>query len=324
MITLSLPPRAAEQVDFRLSPLAEAVHSWHVLAEPAHHALQLPWVRRCRSLPSDLRADLRRWSWLVRDYVPALFEAGSGTFDDELRGVAKLAPADVSAELAEAVRVNQPDEPELWLDRVRTEPMELFREVLDVLRRYWETAFADEWASLEPRLDAAASTASSRGVLSVLRDMRPAIGLGDHEVILDRPHHHTVHAPASGPIVLTPSFYAWPHVRVTCDEPWPLRLTYPVVPVSRRGRRSELLSGLRALASEPRLAILHELRDQPRSTQELSGLLDLAGPAVSRHLQQLLQAELVRTRREGYYQLYELRKDALCDLADQLRTLADN
>lgn len=323
MIVLRMPADAAEHICFELSPLTELVHSWHVLATPGHHALQLPWVRRCRDLPSDLRTDLKDWSWVVRDYVPALFDAGAGalvaSFDDELARVADLPAEQVAHDLTEAAKMNgAPPE---------TKPAEVLTRLLDLADRYWHAAFAEEWRRLEPRLlDAVAEAgqAMPAGVLPLLGTLAPAIRVDGRTVVLDRPHDHKVDVAQRGPLRLTPSFYSWPHVRVTCDEPWPLRLTYPVVPPSPRARRAEpakVLARLRALAAQPRLDILRLLREQPRSTQELSGLLGMSGAAVSRHLRMLLDADLVTTHREGYYVLYRPVPLALDDLAAQLTTL---
>ena len=328
-----MPPLAAEHVSFALSPLAEAVHSWHVLVAPGHHALQLPWVRACRELPAELRGALRTWGWVVRDYVPALFEAGAGTLDhtfaEERDLVAALPPDRVARDLAEAVLVNAGNDPAL-LARVDADPVGVLAEILDLVDRYWAEAFAAEWQHLEPQLldaIAAAGRALPGGVLPLLRELTPAIRLDPrhHLVHLDRPHDHEIDVAERGPLRLSPSFYTWPHVRVTCDEPWPLRLTYPVVPPSPHARRqepAELLAGLRALGAPPRLEIVRLLGWQARSTQELAGLLGLSGAAISRHLKLLLDAGLVRTRREGYYVLYELVGDRLLTLGHEVRRLA--
>lgn len=329
-----MPPLAAEHVSFELSALAEAVHSWHVLSAPGHHALQLPWVRRCRELPATLRAALKDWSWVVGDYVPALFEGAAGLepgYADERAAIART-PADaVGADLTEAILVNAGGDPTLRA-RVDAGPAEVLAAILDLLDEYWEVAFAQEWRHLEPQLlDAVADAgrALPGGVPTLLRALAPAIRLDGRRglLLLDRPHDHHVEVAERGPLRLTPSFYAWPHVRVTCDEPWPLRLTYPVVPPSPRARRTgpaELLAGLRALAAQPRLDIVRLLIEQPRSTQELSGLLGLSAAAVSRHLGLLLAAELVRTRREGYYVLYEPVGQRLAELGDEIRSLNVN
>ncbi|RSM70113.1 hypothetical protein DMB66_09650 [Actinoplanes sp. ATCC 53533] len=90
---------------------------------------------------------------------------------------------------------------------------------------------------------------------------------------------------------------------------------------ARRQEPTELLGGLRALGAQPRLEIVRLFGAQPRSTQELSGLLGLSGAAVSRHLRQLLDAGLVRTRREGYYVLYEVVAHRLVALGQAIRGL---
>jgi DNA-binding transcriptional ArsR family regulator len=331
VISLRMPPLAAEHISFELSALGEAVHSWHVLSAPGHHALQLPWVRRCRELPAPLRGALKDWSWVVGDYVPALFEAAAGlepSYAEERALIARTPTDAIGADLSEAVLVNAGDDPSLRA-RIDAGPAEVLAAILDLLDDYWEAAFASEWRHLEPRLldaVAAAGRALPAGVPSLLRALAPAIRLDARRglLLLDRPHDHHVEVADRGPLRLTPSYYAWPHVRVTCDDPWHPRLTYPVVPPGPHARRTgpaELLAGLRALGAQPRLDIVRLLVEQPRSTQELSGLLGLSGAAVSRHLKLLLAADLVRTRREGYYVLYEPVTQRLSGLGDEIRDL---
>jgi len=329
-----MPPVAAEHVSFELSALAEAVHSWHALVEPGHHALQVPWVRRCRDLPVNLRVELRQWAWVVREYVPALFEAGAGLLDrgysDERRLVAELPLDQVGPDLAEGAMRNGAG-PE-WDRRVRDDPGGMLASILRILDDYWAEAFAVEWERLEPQLlDAVTETGKTlpAGVMAMLGTLAPALRLDVPRrlVLIDRPHDHDVEVAERGPLRLTPSFYAWPHVRVTCDELWALRLSYPMVPPSPHARRTQpaqLLAGLRALAADQRLEIVRLLSQEARSTQELAGLLGLSGPAVSRHLKLLLDAGVLRARREGYYVLYEVQGDRLIDLAYDIRHLGSS
>jgi DNA-binding transcriptional ArsR family regulator len=195
--------------------------------------------------------------------------------------------------------------------------------VLDLVQRYWRAGFAEEWRHLEPRLLDAVGDAGSAlpdGVPPVLGALIPDGTVGPESFALNLPAEHRIDVAERGPLRLTPSFFAWPHVRVTCEEPWPLRLTFPVMPGARRQRAepATVLTRLRALAAQPRLDILRLLREQPRSTQELSGLLGMSGAATSRHLRQLLSADLVRTQREGYFVLYRVAPRTLDDLAAQL------
>jgi hypothetical protein len=43
---------------------------------------------------------------------------------------------------------------------------------------------------------------------------------------LDIPHDHHVPLGPDNQLLLVPSVYVWPHVRINCDPPWPLVLIY--------------------------------------------------------------------------------------------------
>ncbi len=71
------------------------------------------------------------------------------------------------------------------------------------------------------------------------------------------------------------------------------------------------LANLLATIAEPtRLRILNALASAPLFVSDLQALLDLPQPTVSRHLQLLRQAELVRDTPIGQFVLYRLRRDA--------------
>ncbi|MFB9516910.1 metalloregulator ArsR/SmtB family transcription factor [Streptomyces purpureus] len=149
---------------------------------------------------------------------------------------------------------------------------------------------------------------------------------GARTLRLDRPHHHDLTVTRARPVTFTASHYVWPHVRVTCDTPWPLRITYPALPLgpssaARPTSQEDTLTALRALAAAPRLRIVTHLAAQSRTTQELATLLGLSPSVISRHLHQLTQAGLTTSRREGYYVLYSLHPTRLDQLAAALTAL---
>src|SRR6516165_9232335 len=82
------PSQPLEQIRLATSKVMEAAHSWHVLADPSHHALHLPWVRACRQLPVGLRQQMRERSFAVRSYLPSFLEAGiahpDATIEEEI------------------------------------------------------------------------------------------------------------------------------------------------------------------------------------------------------------------------------------------------
>ena len=75
-----------------------------------------------------------------------------------------------------------------------------------------------------------------------------------------------------------------------------------------------------SLADETRLRALRYLRGHPRSTQELSALVGVSEPTLSKHLHKLEAAGVLRSRREGYYLLYEM----AIDLGEDLRVKVDD
>ncbi|WP_237749617.1 ArsR/SmtB family transcription factor [Streptomyces sp. SS] len=352
---------AEEQLAFTTSPLLEAVHSWHVIAGPGHHALHLPWVRRCRELPTALRRLMREHSFVVADYIPAFFESRAddldASFEEQLTAIRSVPPEHLAAELAQTIvdttryhgrdlvrdaatrdralaelDETAPDRAET-LRGVLTDPTPVTEAALTALQDYWDAAFGAEWERIEPSLHHALAQAGRRiahgGVLPILRTLIPQIRIDPRQRLLrlDRPHDHDITVTEAQPVTFTASHYVWPHVRVTCDEPWPLRVTFPSVPLGpapATASREEILTALRALAAAPRLQIAESLSGQSRSTQELATLLGLSESVVSRHLKQMTQAGLMTTRREGYYVLYSLDHRRLNRIANALIRLADS
>ncbi|MFI8221410.1 DUF5937 family protein [Streptomyces sp. NPDC085932] len=350
---------AEEQIGFTMSPLLEAVHSWHVLAGPGHHALHLPWVRRCRELPAALRRQMREHSFVVADYIPAFFECRAddheATFDEQLAVVRSLPPEDLAVELSQtivdttryrgrdlihnaAVRDAALAEVELVdprrAERLRSivaDPAPVLEAALAVVEDYWSAAFVSEWERIEPQLHYALARAGRRivheGVFPMLRTLTPQIRIdpGRRLLHLDRPHEHDITVTHERPVTFTASHYVWPHVRVTCDEPWPMRVTFPAGPLTpepQSASQEEILTVLRALAAAPRLQIVAALSEQSRSTQELATLLGLSESVISRHLKQMTQAGLTTARREGYYVLYTISHTRLSQITTSLADLA--
>jgi predicted transcriptional regulator len=73
----------------------------------------------------------------------------------------------------------------------------------------------------------------------------------------------------------------------------------------------ELVSFFKALADSNRLKIVGLLAEKPYSVEELAALLGLKPPTVSHHLAKLVEAGLVTSRTESYYNIYQLDRSAL-------------
>lgn len=356
---------AAEDVDrvaFAYSPLLEALLSLHVLVEPKHHPLQHPWVREMRRLSPPLKRGIQAFSFLYRNVFPDCFLPTPNeeypTFEGELARLRGLDTTTIAYEFTrplydhggQAPRDPGLDDPALRevilergashsrhspdvLQQLFENPRSVASELADLFERYWEEAFETEWGRVEPQLAETVALAGRQiaegGVYSLLLGLAPRLRVDAdrQEFGIDVPHDHTVEISAEKTLVLVPSVYVWPHVRINCDEPWPLTLVYATPLVAGRARRElaslELLRLLRALGDATRLRALKLIAERARSTQELAPLIGISEAGLSKHLRLLAQAGLVETRREGYYVLYSLVPERVRALSDALPSLVE-
>jgi DNA-binding transcriptional ArsR family regulator len=331
-IAFRLPASAAERVAFTYSPTLEAVLSLHVLVEPKHHPLQHGWVRAMRRLSPAFKREIEALSFVYRAYFPEFFfPLPSGSlqgFADELERIRQVDVALLQREYAIPFVGDGELDPARVPADVLDDPGGLHERVLRLLEDYWEQAFAAEWDRIEPELAASVDSAgrqiASGGVYGLLRGLFPEVRSDPVEgrFWLERDHEHEVTVGPGETLVLAPSAYVWPHVRVSCDAPWPFGLVFPARSIMREARPrippAQLVGVLRALADDTRLRALRLIAERPRSTQELAPLVGITEAALSKHLRALADAGLLERRREGYYVLYRLVEDQLDALAPSL------
>ncbi|WP_194903649.1 ArsR/SmtB family transcription factor [Catenulispora rubra] len=357
-ITFRIPASGTELVGFSYSPSMEAVLSLHVLMEPKHHPVQHAWVRAMRKLSPALKHEINALSFAFRTYFPEFFfPSPTGellSFEDELRRLRSADPELVQLEFAvalgaeplgggsgrdtavigkpevrrrlgeQAVAAGDQGLARMLLD----DPVALLERFLGMVERYWEEAFSQEWRRIEPELAKSVIEAGRQvaegGLYTLFRGLWPEVRSDPKagRLWLDQPHEHEVEITPQQPLVLAPSAYVWPHVRVNCDGPWPLGLVFPASSIVREARPrippAQLTGILRALADDTRLRVLRLVAEQPRSTQELAPLVGITEAGLSKQLRVLADAGLVERRREGYYVLYRLLSDHVAALAPSL------
>ena len=79
----------------------------------------------------------------------------------------------------------------------------------------------------------------------------------------------------------------------------------------------------KALSNGNRLVLLEFIAQGERGVDELAKVSELSVANTSQHLQQLRQAGLVQTRKEGLKVYYRLSGDDVIDLLDALRAVAE-
>lgn len=238
---------------------------------------------------------------------PLADHGGQPTVDEETRRIAVGRAAAGGDALREAVSMLLHD------------PVAFAHAFADLLADYWLAGFGEMWARIEEPLEH--SIAESRrqlaqdGVWAVLGRLprHCRVDYGRRELLIDLPHAHRVEVGSQRPLLLTPSFFVWPHLRVNCDLPWPLALVYTAPQVARdaepRVPEAELLRMLRAVADDTRLRVLRLIAERPRTTQELEPLVGLSRAGLSKALQRLAEAGLITPKRDGYYVVYHLASD---------------
>jgi DNA-binding transcriptional ArsR family regulator len=314
-----------------------------------------------RALPTSLRREISTLSFLYRWTLPNCIvpsaDADYDGFEAELARLRRLRIEVVAFELLRplydhggGVRparrriLGSPDVRTLALKRAGRlgaqarraaallfeDPERLVDRFFSLLEDYWEHAFAAEWTRIEPRIAESVEQAGRQiardGMYAFLLSLAPQLRVdpGGRSFGLDIPHEHRVPLGPDNPLLLVPSVYVWPHVRLNCDAPWPLAVLYRapfLVTDLRRPTPPQLVRLLKALADPTRLRILELLAKQPRSTQEVAQLAGLTEAGASKQLRQLASVGLLRTKREGYYVLYTLEGAKLATLSEELRAL---
>ena len=355
MITFVLPEGALERIAVAYSPLVEAFFSLDVLTDPKHHPLHHGWVRRCRRLPGGVKREVAFFSYYYDPYIPSPIATyptgGYPTFASELDRLLALDDETVRYEFSApfagqtAISAGYSPTDEKWrsialaraeeggvaeLARLALEsPRELVERLCAMLEGYWNAAFAAEWRRIEREValsvEFAGSELATIGIYGFLDslgfEVRTDRAAGRFS--FDRLHEHVVEIGPEEKLVLNPSYYLWPHVRVNCEAPWPYAVAYPT-PFSRRRARvrlppADLVKPLRALAHDVRLEIVRLVAAKPRTTQELAPLLRLTESAVSKHLHQLSDAGVLTSSRDGYYVLYRFEEGSVEALNSALR-----
>jgi len=355
VITFVLPEGALERIAVAYSPLVEAFFSLDVLTDPKHHPLHHGWVRRARRLAPALKREIAFFSYYYDPYIPSpiatyptgdypSFEAEierlSGLDDETIRyefsapfaGMTAISagysPADGDWREAALFRAEEAGVGELARLALDS-PRGLIRRLCAMLESYWAAAFENEWRRIEREIalsvEFAGAELAAGGIYGFLDSLRLEVRTdrAAGRFSFARLHEHVVEIGPGDQLVLNPSYYLWPHVRVNCEAPWPYAVAYPT-PFSRRRARvrippAELVEPLRALAHDIRLEIVRLVAEKPRTTQELAPLLRLTESAVSKHLHRLSDAGVLSARRDGYYVLYRFEEERVEALTSALR-----
>jgi DNA-binding transcriptional ArsR family regulator len=214
-------------------------------------------------------------------------------------------------------------------------PARTRRDLCALVEAFYECALKPEWDGFEARAldDARARTRLMErfGITAMLRTLSRRVSASGNarEAAMTFGGSDTAQArlafDAAATLSLTPSSFIWPHATIVVlrRERLDVRITYPLSsPMTVRPRTAAWTDAARrfaALGDPLRLTLLDLLRDRSLSTRELAGFTSLGESTVSRHLAVLREANLVTSRRDGYFVLYDRTRDAETLLAAVLQ-----
>lgn len=306
-MTFDLDADDLSRTRFAFSPLWEVVASLRVLADPAAHALHLPWAERARSRLGRYDSALLAALVPPRGYLPDFLTPPPSTplpdLDAELAALAATSPQQVRRDLAKAHPGGLPD----TLAPLRDRPSHGLRRVAAALRDHWDELLAPHWPRLRSVLEGdvvhRAREQALHGSSRVFSGLHEAVRWTQGRLEVDKPFDAGVPA-GHGGLLLVPVVFAWPDVLVLVRSERPV-LVYPP-------RGTALLwhaapppapAALAALMGSTRASLLLAT-SSPSSTTELAHRIGLTPGAVSQHLQILRAAGLVQGHRAGRAVLY--------------------
>lgn len=326
VLTLTLDVADLSQLRWAISPAWELLASIRSLADPAAHAVHMPWLaahRRDPLLHSAQTAIARALTAGPANHLPGFLaptpRSPTTTLDDELQLVADT-PVDV---IRREIRGAFSDGVPLALEvALRAPRRELGRACAD-LRAYWQRTMESAWpgirALLESDIHHRARALTERGAAAMFADVHPGLSFdpvaSTLAVTLRHPLGSSAHRRLSGRgLVLVPSAFAWPQLYVKTAPPWAPVIRYPVRGVGTLWEDNTAAGDLAAALGATRARLL-TLLDTPATTDELARRTGLAAGGISAQLHRLLAAGLLSAHRTGRSVLYARtrRADALFD-----------
>lgn len=333
-----------QRIQFSYSPLHEMMRSMHVLRNPKHHGIHLPWViEAAKHLTESMKRDLNYFHLCYELGVPIRLTPGLSqtvfSMEEELSLLSKsLYKTESNQILNELIQVSEHKEnkfiPSLakgieWegfsfsdkkdlIEDLKTDPQEVINRFLNFLKNYWEEIFMSIWGELKDQLlDEIVSQTKElkqNGFSSFIQSTSSRIHWSHENATLHfhKPFDWNYKIKSDDAIIFVPSYFVWPHLFVDQTHKG-IVVVYDSSKARKESQPEQPIDRMvlicRALGEPTRLQLLKLLQNRALTTQSLAQICHLSEGTVSRHLQVLKKADLVTFTKEKKYVLYTCKKD---------------
>lgn len=319
------------------NPAIEMISSLHVLADPSHHQECQAWAERTwKSLTPDLRSEITFFSehysqWtLVMDVICQICDNAEITAQEAIEKLGNmeiaefaywflsgLIPRDRVKELIGGDATLSASDMTKLAPYLSQENVEMFlaephrtqKELASLLKRYWDSAFKNQWSELSLHIydnaNRQMAAADKLGWASYLESCHSDIQIIDDVITLRKQSVSLMPLDTLEEIIIVPSMFTAPHLMMSIHEH--VLTVYRNLHYIERPNVTQIPEEtdafLRAINGSVRLKILRTLSEKPATTKELAQLYDLTSSTVSGHLKVMKEAKLVNSHRkkDGVY-----------------------
>ena len=201
---------------------------------------------------------------------------------------------------------------------------ELKKRILQVVREYWECCFSKEWDIIgryvREVIEHEEMTLSHTTLTAYLNQFHSQLKIQDGSLIFDKEQRLQAPLAEIDALTITPTIFGDNHLHGTfygARVNLNLNLNYRALQISKEIPESYFQT-LRAISDESRFKILKVLWNGDATTKEISDILRLSPSTISLHLKLLKDADLVSSRKIKKFVYYQLKREQLLTIQDQL------
>ena len=328
-----------QRIQFVYSPLNELFRSLHVLLNPRHHGTNIDWVIGIQDkFTEEFYENLQYFQLFYELGISPIllcnFRYHMTTIEEEIKNLKEFLVNYPTIQFIEYLKriiddresafiptlakglewkdfsLNENDQ---LLNDLRRNATSVYRRLFSFIEWYRKSIFDDTWKEkliqqkLLTEIQKQSSFLRKKGFIEMFNHLQiDRIRWEKDTLAIIKPFDQEIHLKDSDSIMLLPSYFIWPHLFVESFDQG-IAITYDIMeqPSYYNSTPEGLIAVFKALSDPVRLQIMNYVLEKPSTTQSLAQILLMTDSSVSRHLQILKEAKLLKARKVKKFVLYE-------------------